>query len=302
MRVLVIDPDKARAALVAEGLADVKPLEVRSAPSFEAIEAELEAFAPDVIVIACDSPDRDTLENLRQQTLHNQRPVVMFVDRSAPGLADAAVEAGVAAYVVDGLSAKRVRPVLEVALTRFQLMQRLRGDLAKAQADLAARKTIDRAKGLLMKERGLDEEAAYQAAKLAVAAAAADVLLKPEHLAAVLGQTGQIVHHARGLAMEVRDDILHLVRQHGQEAATLRQRLLRIRQAEIPGFHQAEPGLNVLDPLPGDVADLERGQGPRHLLLHLAGHSGDARRGQAGLLVKCGDGRRVGRQTVWHRR
>ncbi|MGZ3274128.1 MAG: ANTAR domain-containing response regulator [Caulobacteraceae bacterium] len=162
MRVLVIDPDKARAALVAEGLADVKPLEVRSAESFEAVEAELEAFAPDVIVIACDSPDRDTLENLREQTAHNPRPVVMFVDRSAPGLADAAIEAGVAAYVVDGLSAKRVRPVLEVALTRFQLMQKLRGDLAKAHADLAARKTIDRAKGLLMKERGMDEEAAYQ--------------------------------------------------------------------------------------------------------------------------------------------
>jgi response regulator NasT len=162
MRVLVIDPDKARAALVAEGLADVKPLEVRSAPSFEAAEADIADFAPDVIVIACDSPDRDTLESLRGQTLHNPRPVVMFVDRSAPGLADAAIEAGVAAYVVDGLSAKRVRPILEVALTRFQLMQKLRTDLTKAQADLAARKSIDRAKGLLMKERGLDEDAAYQ--------------------------------------------------------------------------------------------------------------------------------------------
>jgi response regulator NasT len=162
MRVLVIDPDKARAALVAEGLADVKPLEVRSAPSFEAAEAEIAQFAPDVIVIACDSPDRDTLESLREQTLHNPRPVVMFVDRSAPGLADAAIEAGVAAYVVDGLSAKRVRPILEVALTRFQLMEKLRNDLTKAQADLAARKVIDRAKGLLMKERGLDEDAAYQ--------------------------------------------------------------------------------------------------------------------------------------------
>ncbi len=162
MRVLVIDPDQARAALVAEGLADVKPLEVRSAPSFEAVEHELDRFAPDVIVIACDSPDRDTLESLRERTRHNPRPVVMFVDRSAPGLADAAIEAGVAAYVVDGLVAKRVRSVLEVALTRFQLMQKLRGDLAKAHADLAARKIIDRAKGLLMKERGLDEEEAYQ--------------------------------------------------------------------------------------------------------------------------------------------
>jgi response regulator NasT len=162
MRVLVIDPDKARAALVAEGLADVKPLEVRTAPSFEAIETDMDAFAPDVIVISCDSPDRDTLENLRERTAHNPRPVVMFVDRSAPGIAEAATEAGVAAYVVDGLSAKRVLPVLEVALTRFQLMQRLRSDLAKAQADLAARKTIEKAKGLLMKERGMDENAAYQ--------------------------------------------------------------------------------------------------------------------------------------------
>jgi response regulator NasT len=162
MRVLVIDPDKARAALVAEGLADVKPLAVRTAPSFEAIEAEVEAFAPDVIVISCDSPDRDILENLREQTAHNPRPVVMFVDRSAPGIADAAVQAGVAAYVVDGLSPNRVLPVLEVALTRFELMQKLRNDLTKAQADLAARKSIEKAKGLLMKERAMDENAAYQ--------------------------------------------------------------------------------------------------------------------------------------------
>jgi len=162
MRVLVIDPDQARAALVAEGLADVKPLQVRGTLSFEAFEHELERFAPDVIVIACESPDRDTLESLREATAHNPRPVVMFVDRSAPGVANAAIEAGVAAYVVDGLAPSRVRSVLDVALTRFQLMQKLRNDLAKAQADLAARKTIDRAKGLLMKERGLDENAAYQ--------------------------------------------------------------------------------------------------------------------------------------------
>jgi response regulator NasT len=162
VRVLVIDPDPARAALVAEGLADVKPLEVRISPTFEAVEAEVDAFAPDVIVIAKDSPDRDTVENLREKTLHNPRPVVMFVDRSAPGLADAAIDAGVAAYVVAGMSPNRIRPVLEVAIRRFQLMQKLRSDLNKAQADLAARKTIDRAKGLLMQERGLTEDAAYQ--------------------------------------------------------------------------------------------------------------------------------------------
>lgn len=162
MKVLIIDPDEARAALVAEGLADVRPLEVRRAATFEEAEPFLAAFAPDVIVIACDSPDRDTLESLREATGPNPRPVVMFVDRSSPGLAEAAVEAGVAAYVVDGLSAGRVRPVLEVAMSRFELMQKLRSDLAKAKADLVSRKAIDRAKGLLMKERGIDEDQAYR--------------------------------------------------------------------------------------------------------------------------------------------
>jgi response regulator NasT len=113
-------------------------------------------------VVACDSPDRDTLESLRESTGANPRPVVMFVDRSAPGLAEQAVEAGVAAYVVDGLQPGRVRSVLEVAMRRFQLMQELRSDLQKARADLASRKVIDKAKGLLMKERGLEEEAAYR--------------------------------------------------------------------------------------------------------------------------------------------
>lgn len=162
MRVVIIDPDEARAALVAEGLAEVKPLEVRRAASFEAVEPDLAGFAPDVIVIACESPDRDTLESLREATEQNPRPVVMFVDRSTPGLAEAAVGAGVAAYVVDGLSAGRVRPVLEVAMSRFELMQRLRTDLEKAKADLASRRAIDRAKGLLMSERGMGEDQAYK--------------------------------------------------------------------------------------------------------------------------------------------
>ncbi|MDD3836923.1 MAG: ANTAR domain-containing protein [Phenylobacterium sp.] len=183
MRVLIIDPDEARAALVAEGLSEVDPLEVTRAPSFEAIEADLARLSPDVIVIACESPDRDTLESLKEASQANPRPVVMFVDRSTPGLAEAAVTAGVAAYVVDGLAPGRVRPVLEVAMSRFAVMQQMRADLEKARADLASRKTIERAKGLLMKARGLDEDAAYRALrKLAMdngrplAAVAADLI------------------------------------------------------------------------------------------------------------------------------
>jgi response regulator NasT len=160
MRVLVIDPDFARAALVAEGLAGVEPLEVRHAAVYDAGEAA--AFAPDVVVVAAESPDRDTIESLREASLSNPRPVVMFVDRSEPGLAEEAVRAGVAAYVVDGLAPARVRDVLDVAMSRFQLMHQLRRDLEKARADLASRKTVERAKALLMKERGLEEEAAYR--------------------------------------------------------------------------------------------------------------------------------------------
>ncbi|MET0271977.1 MAG: ANTAR domain-containing protein [Phenylobacterium sp.] len=160
MRVLVVDPDPARAALVAEGLAGVEPLDVRHAPVFDRHEAAV--FEPDVIVVASDSPDRDTIDSLRDASVANPRPVVMFVDRSEPGLAEEAVRAGVSAYVVDGLTAGRVRAVLEVAMSRFQLMHQLRQDLEKAKADLASRKTVERAKALLMKERGLDEDAAYR--------------------------------------------------------------------------------------------------------------------------------------------
>jgi two-component system, response regulator / RNA-binding antiterminator len=181
VRLLLIDQDSTRAELVAEGLAGIEPLELRRQAAL--VEADLRAFAPDLIIIACDSPDRDTIDSLREATQGNERPVIMFVDRSEPGLAERAVRTGVAAYVVDGLQPGRVRPILEAAMTRFQLMQQLRADLAKAQSDLAARKTIDRAKGMLMKERGIDEEAAYAILrKLAmnsarpIAAVAADLL------------------------------------------------------------------------------------------------------------------------------
>jgi response regulator NasT len=160
MRVLIIDPDAARAALVAEGLESYQPLEILNRPVLD--EAEAAAFSPDVIVVAAESPDRDTLDSLRQSGAGALRPVVMFVDRSEPGRAEEAVRAGVAAYVVDGLVKTRVRDVLDVARSRFELMRQLRADLDKAKADLASRRVVDRAKALLMKERGLGEDEAYR--------------------------------------------------------------------------------------------------------------------------------------------
>jgi len=160
MRILVIDPDSARSALVTEGLSGIPPLEVRNSLVFD--EREAAAFSPDVVVVATESTDRDTLDSLRDANSGALRPIVMFVDRSDPGQAQEAVRAGVAAYVVDGLATGRVRAVLEVAMTRFHLMRQLRTDLDKAKADLASRRNVERAKALQMKERGLDEDAAYK--------------------------------------------------------------------------------------------------------------------------------------------
>jgi response regulator NasT len=181
MRILLIDPDAARSALVTEGLTGVEPLEVRNSLAFD--EGEAAEFSPDVVVVATESTDRDTLDSLRDANSSALRPIVMFVDRSEPGLAEEAIRAGVAAYVVDGLATGRVRAVLEVAMSRFHLMRQLRAELDKAKADLASRKTVERAKALLMKERGLDEDAAYKMLrKLSmdtgrpIAVAAADVL------------------------------------------------------------------------------------------------------------------------------
>jgi response regulator NasT len=183
MRVLIIDPDAARGALVEEGLresgGEPAPITQRASELDLKLLAD---FEPDAIVIACESPDRDMLEALREARAA-ERPIVMFVDRSEPGATAEAIEAGVAAYIVDGFAPNRVSSVLEVAKSRFALMQRLRSDLDKAKADLMARKTIERAKGVLMKSRGLDEDAAYKALrKLAMdtgrplAAVASDVL------------------------------------------------------------------------------------------------------------------------------
>ena len=162
MRVLVIDPDEARAKIVFDGLAAMGPLEVVRAASLAQAEARLGGQAPDVVVISCDSPDRDILESLRVASAANPRPVVMFADRSGPGLSRAALEAGVAAYVVDGLEPRRVQAIVETAIDQFQVTQAMRRDLEKARAELANRKVIERAKGVLMKMRGLDEEAAYR--------------------------------------------------------------------------------------------------------------------------------------------
>ena len=116
---------------------------------------------PDVIVIDLENPNRDQLEHIFQISRAVRRPIAMFVDKSESGSIEAAVDAGVSAYVVDGLKKERVKPILDMAISRFRAFSRLTDELEEAKNELADRKTIDRAKGILMKSRGISEPEAY---------------------------------------------------------------------------------------------------------------------------------------------
>ncbi len=122
---------------------------------------QIKEFDPDVVLIDVSNPSRDTLEELTVASEPNRRPVALFVDDDREGLAKEAVEAGMSAYVVNGLTAERLRPVLDAAIARFNLVGRMRSELEQAKRALEDRKVIDRAKGLVMKARGVDEDGAY---------------------------------------------------------------------------------------------------------------------------------------------
>lgn len=161
MRVLVVDESQERADILREALRRAGYEVSASLSSAGALLASIAELVPDVIVIDTESPSRDVLEHLVVLTQHTPRPVVMFSNDAAPETIREAVRAGVSAYVVDGLDAGRIRAIIDVAVARFEDFQRLRGELAEANLKLAERKRVERAKGLLMKSRGLDEQAAY---------------------------------------------------------------------------------------------------------------------------------------------
>lgn len=163
LRIILVDdqPERTallRDALLAQGYQVVAVLQ--TGVDLVRLVSDLKA---DVIVADLESPDRDILESMRQVTYEHARPVVMFAQDGRPETIRAAIEAGVAAYVVDGLAPERVRPVLDVAIARFAQFQDLRGELDKARSTLAERKLVERAKGILMKRRNCDEDEAYRA-------------------------------------------------------------------------------------------------------------------------------------------
>jgi response regulator NasT len=163
MRVLVVDESPERAELLREGLRLAGHEVTATLSSPLALLKTIDELAPDVIVIDTESPSRDVLEHLVFVSQHTPRPVVMFASDGAPETIRAATRAGVSAYVVDGLDASRIKAIVDAAVARFEDFQALRTQLAEANLKLSERRLVERAKGLLMKSRGLDEEAAYGA-------------------------------------------------------------------------------------------------------------------------------------------
>jgi response regulator NasT len=162
MKVLLVDDRPARSSALKEALAAVEGVSVACT-----LESPLELLrrvaehAPDVILIQTDSPSRDVLEQLAVVSSSAPRPVILFTADAQHGAIRAALAAGVSAYIVDGVDALRIEPIMRVAVERFEADQRLRAELEETRLKLADRKSVERAKGILMKQRGVDEDEAF---------------------------------------------------------------------------------------------------------------------------------------------
>lgn len=161
LSIVIVEADRERAQAIVDGLRESGDYDVHVIGSVSGLARKIASHSPDVVLIDIDNPTRDTLEELTLASGPLERPVAMFVSGAAGGLARAAVEAGVSAYVVDGLRPERLQPVMDAAITRFQMMRQMRKELSETRRALEERKVIERAKGLLMKARGIGEDEAY---------------------------------------------------------------------------------------------------------------------------------------------
>ena len=161
LSIVVVEPDRERAILIVDSLRAAGEYEISVISEVTGLARLVSSRDPDVVLIDITSPSRDILEELTLASGPMERPVAMFVDRSDDSLTRSAIEAGVSAYVVDGLRPARIKPILDAAIARFHMFHRMRMELEATKRALEERKVIDRAKGLLMKARGIDESAAY---------------------------------------------------------------------------------------------------------------------------------------------
>jgi response regulator NasT len=161
LSIIVVERDRERALRIVDGIMVSGDHAVTVISEETGLARRIADQKPDIVLIDVANPSRDVLEDLALASGPMERPVAMFVDRSDEQLTRAAIEAGVSAYVVDGLQPERIKPILDAAIARFHLFHRMRAELAATRAALEERKIIDRAKAILMKARGIDEEAAY---------------------------------------------------------------------------------------------------------------------------------------------
>ena len=161
LRVLIVDQNVMRASVLEEGLREAGYRNMVVVRDMQNLLRRIVDEAPDVILIDLENPNRDVLEQMFQVSRVVARPVAMFVDQSDSSMIEAAIDSGVGAYVVDGLRKERVKAVVDTAIGRFRAFNKLREELDRTRQQLEDRKLIERAKGILMKEKGLTEEAAY---------------------------------------------------------------------------------------------------------------------------------------------
>ena len=160
-RILVIDQDVARASVLEEGLREAGYTDVTVVRDTQNLLRRIVDEEPDVVFIDLGNPSRDLLEQMFQISRCVRRPIAIFVDCSDSDMIRAAVDAGVGAYVIDGLKKERIKAILDMAVSRFSAFNELRDELDRARQALTERKVIERAKGILMREKGLTEDAAY---------------------------------------------------------------------------------------------------------------------------------------------
>ena len=161
LRIAIVDENPVRAAILEEGLREAGHLNVARIAERANLLAQLTTIDPDVILIDLESPSRDVLEQMFQVSRVVKRPIAMFVDQSDTASIQAAIDAGVSAYVVDGLKKERIRHILDMSISRFRAFSRLQDELDRTKTALEERKVIDRAKGILMGVKKLSEEDAY---------------------------------------------------------------------------------------------------------------------------------------------
>jgi len=161
VRIVIVDESPIRAAILQEGLREAGFAAVEHISEMHNLLARIYAIDPDVIVIDLENPSRDVLEQMFQVSRAVRRPIAMFVDQSDSASIQASVDAGVSAYIVDGLKKERIKPVIDLCVSRFNAFARLQDELDRTRSALEERKIIDRAKGLLMKIKSLTEDEAY---------------------------------------------------------------------------------------------------------------------------------------------